>query len=402
MNKTSLEPQSKRIHSLDVLRGIALLGILIMNIQSFAMPSAAYMNPAAFGDLNGINKTVWMVSHILADQKFLSLFSLLFGAGIILFSENVECKGYLPARFYYKRLFWLFTFGLIHGYLFWQGDILVAYAVCGALAFVFRKINPIALISIGLVTFMVPSFNYWLFGRSMEMWPPEALSSMHEMWTPGQETIDKELEALTGSFSEQLIWRIPETFRMETFIFLILIGWRALAFMMIGMGLYKLNFFNKGFSNKILMIMAAVGSLIGVTLIFTGINKNFSEGWALEYSMFFGFQWNYFGSLFVALAYAALVMLLVQSFRLSLLANVGRMAFSNYILTTLICSFLFYGTGLGLIGQLERWEQGLIVFGIWAFLIAFSWLWLKRFYYGPLEWVWRYLTYGNKPVLKRN
>jgi uncharacterized protein len=154
MNKTSLLPESARLVSLDVLRGIALLGILIMNIQSFAMINAAYLNPTAFGDLTDFNKTVWILSHVLADQKFLSIFSMLFGAGIILFCENVKKKGYLPASFYYRRLFWLFTFGLIHGYLFWHGDILVAYAICGALAFIFRKLRPAVLIAIGLILFL--------------------------------------------------------------------------------------------------------------------------------------------------------------------------------------------------------------------------------------------------------
>jgi len=401
MNKTSLLPQSARINSLDVLRGIALLGILIMNIQSFSMASAAYLNPAAFGDLTGINKTVWVLSHILADQKFLSLFSLLFGAGIVLFSNNVEEKGYLPARFYYRRLFWLFTFGLIHGYIFWHGDILVAYAICGALAFLFRKINPVVLIALGLIIFTIPSFNYWLFGKSMDMWPPEAVDNLKEMWIPNQEMIGEEFEALTGSFGEQLTWRIPETFQMETFIFLILIGWRALAFMMIGMGLYKLNFFDEGFSKKAYGLIGICGLVIGYILISIGLNKNFAADWAVEYSMFFGFQWNYYGSLFVALGYASLVMILVQKFKMKAMANVGKMAFTNYIVTTLICTFIFYGYGLGLIGQVERWQQAMIMVGVWVVLILFSSVWLRKFYYGPIEWLWRYLIYGNKPVFKR-
>ncbi|MCK5699567.1 MAG: DUF418 domain-containing protein, partial [Cyclobacteriaceae bacterium] len=109
MIKTSLIPHTSRIQSLDILRGVAVLGILIMNIQSFSMISAAYLNPTAFGDLTGINKTTWIISHFLADQKFMAIFSMLFGAGIILFSDYAESRGYLPTRFYYRRLFWLFT-----------------------------------------------------------------------------------------------------------------------------------------------------------------------------------------------------------------------------------------------------------------------------------------------------
>ena len=200
MNKTSLFPNLEREQSIDALRGVAVLGILIMNIQSFSMISAAYINPAAYGDLTGMNKIVWILSHILADQKFMSIFSLLFGAGILLFSESVEEKGYLPARFFYRRLFWLFTIGLIHGYVFWHGDILVAYAACGALAFLFRRLSPWVLLALGLIIITIPSFNYWLFGKSMNMFPPEALNSVSDSWMPQQEAIDQEIAALTEEF----------------------------------------------------------------------------------------------------------------------------------------------------------------------------------------------------------
>jgi uncharacterized protein len=401
MNKTSLLPQPARLVSLDVLRGIALLGILIMNIQSFAMISAAYLNPTAFGDLTGLNKNIWIISHVLADQKFLSIFSMLFGAGIILFCNNVEERGYLPARFYYRRLFWLFTFGLIHGYLLWHGDILVAYAICGALAFLFRKLHPIVLIAIGLILFFVPSFNYWLFGSSLEMWPPEAIENLKISWAPEQGQIDQEIAALTGSIQEQLTWKIPETFKMETFIFFIYMGWRALAFMLMGMGLFRLGFFSNGFDKKTYGLTGIVGLLLGYGLIIVGVNKNFDANWTVEYSMFFGWQWNYYGSLFVAIGYAALVMLLVKSWKLTALARVGKMAFTNYVFTTLICTFIFYGYGLGLLGEFERWQQLIVVGGVWVLILLASWFWLQKFKYGPLEWLWRYLTYGNKPDFKK-
>lgn len=401
MNNTSLRPRAARLESIDVIRGFALLGILIMNIQSFSMISAAYLNPTAYGDLNGINRTVWVLSHLLADQKFLSLFSMLFGVGIILFSDNIKARGYLPARFFYRRLFWLFTFGLIHGYLLWHGDILVAYAVCGALAFLFRRLNAYVLLSIGLVFFFIPSFNYYLFGKSLEMWPPEALENLRTMWAPGAEVIRSEVQALTGSLSEQLVWRIPETFKMETFIFVIYMGWRAFACMLIGMALYRLGFFEKTLSKRTYWIMTLAGLGLGAFLIYTGIRRNFAADWTVEYSMFFGWQWNYYGSLLMALGYAAMLMIVVRFVRLQLLAKVGRMAFTNYILTTLIGTFLFYGHGLGLFGQVERWHQMLIVVAIWTVLLLFSWLWLKKYRYGPLEWLWRYLTYGNKPQMLR-
>ena len=401
MNKTSLLPNLDRIQSIDILRGVAVFGILIMNIQSFSMISAAYINPSAYGDLNGMNKTVWMLSHVLADQKFMTIFSMLFGAGILLFSESIEQKGYIAARFYYRRLFWLFTIGLIHGYVFWHGDILVAYAACGALAFLFRKLSPWVLITIGLMIFFIPSFNYWLFGTSMEMWPPEAVSSVNNTWAPGKVAIDKEITALTGGISDQLNWRIPETFKMETFIFLIWIGWRAFAMMLIGMSFYKLGILGGKLSRKVYTILAAATLPIGFLLIVAGISKNFASGWTIEYAMFFGSQWNYIGSLFVAVGYIAILMLLSKVIKLNLLAKVGKLAFTNYLLMTLICTTLFYGHGFGLFGSIERGQQLMIVVVIWAVLLLFSHYWLNRYYFGPVEWLWRYLTYGNKPVFKK-
>lgn len=401
MSKTSLSPNPVRIISIDILRGIAVLGILIMNIQSFSMISAAYINPNAFGDLTGINKTVWMISHVLADQKFMTIFSMLFGAGIILFSENIELKGYKPERFYYRRLFWLFTIGLIHAYVFWHGDILVAYAACGALAFLFRRLSPWILLAIGLIIFSIPSFNYWLFGKSLEMWPQEVISGIGGTWAPGLDEVGTEIAALKGGLIDQLIWRIPETFKMQTFIFLIWLGWRAFAMMLIGMSFYQLGILSGALSKKGYLILAMATLPVGILLIITGISKNFAEGWAVEYSMFIGWQWNYIGSLFVSIAYVAIVMLLSKFFRLSLLAKVGKLAFTNYLLMTLICTTLFYGHGFGWFGSVERKEQIMIVLAIWAVLLLFSYYWLKRFNFGPIEWFWRYLTYGNKPDLKK-
>ncbi|MCG8309151.1 MAG: DUF418 domain-containing protein [Cytophagales bacterium] len=402
MNKTSLSPQINRILSIDIIRGIAVLCILVMNIQSFAMISAAYLNPTAYGDLTGFNKAVWTISHVLADQKFMSVFSMLFGVGIILFCDSVEKRGYRPTRFYYRRLFWLFTFGLIHGYLFWHGDILVAYAVCGALAFLFRKLSPMILLVLGLIIFTIPSFNYWLFGSSMEMWPPEAVDRLNLTWAPTEEVIENEITALTGGLAAQLKWRIPETFKMQTYIFFIWLGWRAFAMMLIGMALFKIGIFSIGFSKKFYGIISLMVLPVGYSLIIHGVNKNFEANWSVEYSMFFGSQWNYFGSLFVAIGYLALLMLLTKYFKMSLLSKVGKMAFSNYLLMTIVCTVVFYG--FGNFGNVDRLGQLVIVFVVWTLVLIFSWSWLKYFYFGPIEWLWRYLTYGNKPafVRKRN
>src|SRR5258706_11965699 len=123
--------ESERIVPMDVLRGFALLGILVMNIQLFAMVDAAYNNPTAYGDLNGTNFLVWLFSYLLADQKFMSIFSMLFGAGIILMWQNAERSGARPTVLHYRRVGWLILFGLLHAYLLWNGDILYTFGMCG-------------------------------------------------------------------------------------------------------------------------------------------------------------------------------------------------------------------------------------------------------------------------------
>ena len=128
-----------RIHSLDLLRGFAVLGILIMNITSFSQINMAYMNPKIGAGLEGYNQYFHAFNFIFADTRFMSIFSILFGAGVVLFTQRIEAKGERVAALHYRRMFWLLLFGLIHAYFIWAGDILVAYAICGSLVFFFRK-----------------------------------------------------------------------------------------------------------------------------------------------------------------------------------------------------------------------------------------------------------------------
>ena len=146
--------ETERIVPMDVLRGFALLGILVMNIQSFAMVGYVYDNPTAYGDLNGANFLVWLLSHLLADQKFLSIFSMLFGAGIVLIWQKAEGSGARPTRLHYRRVGWMILFGLLHAYLLWYGDILYTYGMCGLFVYLFRRSSPRTLVlsSLALAT----------------------------------------------------------------------------------------------------------------------------------------------------------------------------------------------------------------------------------------------------------
>jgi uncharacterized protein len=393
-------PPAERIISLDLLRGVAVLGILMMNIQHFSMPPAAYINPTAYGDLTGLNKWVWILSHILVSEKFLSIFSMLFGASLLLFTERAEMKGFNSASLQYRRMGWLLLFGLIHGYLLWSGDILVNYSICGMLVYLFRHKRPVILVRIALSFFVVPLLLGLFFTGAGPGWPAEMVQNHLESWQPGTDAIAHYLDVYRGGWLDQMELRVPGTIFNETGFFFMQTFWRVMAMMLLGMALFKWRVLSGELSSVFYRRMTLIGLAMGYFLSGLGVYLNFRHGWNPEFSMYLGAQYNYIGSVAVALGYTALVMLLARSaggvFIKRVLASVGRMAFSNYILMTLLCTFLFYGDGLGLYGSVERKEQVIFVLAIWVLLVITSTLWLKRFRFGPLERIWRDLTYRNR------
>lgn len=396
---------SKRIISLDILRGVAVLGILIMNIQSFSMPSAAYINPTAFGDLTGLNKWVWILSHLLASQKFMSIFSMLFGAGVLIFTENAMTKGKNCAALHYRRMAWLMVFGLLHGYFLWYGDILFTYSLCGMLLFVFRKLPARKLIWMGLGFFLVPVLLDFLFAFSMPFWPEEAVTSTMQSWKMDEDTLYHYLAAYRGNWMDQMELRVPGYLFMQTGMFFMQTFWRVMSMMLLGMALFKLKVLSAELSRQAYLRLSLAGLLLGFFLSGTGVVLNFRMDWSMEFSMFLGKHFNYVGSVGTALGYVGLIMLIAKTSSFLGFKNtfsaVGRMAFSNYILMTLICTFLFYGHGLGWFGSVERKFQVLVVAGIWILIMLISPLWLKNFRFGPLEGLWRSLTYGRWQALKK-
>jgi uncharacterized protein len=398
-------PPSQRIISLDVLRGIAVLGILIMNIESFSMIMAAYINPTAYGDLTGINKVVWVFNHLIAQAKFMSIFSILFGAGILLFTERMAYKGLKPGAMHYRRNFWLLLLGLSHAYLIWYGDILVTYSLCAFLVYLFRKLKPKTLFILSGLFFIVPVLFYIMFGYSLPYWPEEGYQQNLETWAPSSEIIQQKIESMTGGWLVQMDKRISAAIFMQTFVFIIQVFWRVVSMMLLGMALYKLNILQANKSKSFYKRLTLFGIIPGFFISGLGIYQNFKHEWHMDYSMFFGSQFNYIGSIGVALGYIGIIMLICKSdgfkrFK-NVMSSVGKMAFTHYILMSAIATFIFYGHGLGLYGQVERIYQLLIVIGIWAIILVISPLWLKKFRYGPLEWLWRTLTYRKNIPMKK-
>ena len=396
-----------RIESIDVLRGFALLGILIVNIQAFAMPEAAYFNPTAYGDLHGANFAVWLATHLLAQEKFMTIFSMLFGAGIVLMASGREAAGRRPAAAHYRRTAALLVFGLVHAYCLWYGDILVSYALCATAAYLFRRLRPAWLLTIGLTLLALGSGLSLASGMSIGYWPAEAVESLAADFSPPPQVTLRELEIYRGGWLAQMEHRAPASFYFETYVFVFWTVWRVLGLILVGMGLFKVGVFSAQRSGRFYTALVAAGALVGLPVVARGVARNFAEDWDAAYVMFFGSQYNYWGSILVSLGWVGAVMLVCQSGAASArvtrpLAAVGRLALSNYLLQTLLCTFIFYGHGLGLFGRVQRVGQLLIVLAVWALQLALSPLWLRRFRMGPAEWLWRLLTNLEPPPMRRH
>jgi uncharacterized protein len=291
----------------------------------------------------------------------------------------------------------LIVFGVAHAWVLWTGDILYTYGMCGLLVYLFRKKQPKTLIILGIASIAVASVLSLATQFTMPYWPEESVAAMREFWAPSQENVAAELAAYRGSWSAQNEFRFPMAMQMETGAFLSNLSWRAGGLMLVGMGLYKLGVFSARLAAKAYKRMILGALLLGLPLALVGVWYHDATDWAIETGFFGGMQFNYWGSLFVALGWIGLVMLFCQtwpgSWLYRSLAATGQMAFTNYLMQTLICTTLFYGHGLGLYGSVERTGQILVVFAVWTVELLWSPWWLARFRFGPFEWIWRSLTY---------
>lgn len=386
----------KRIESIDLLRGIAVLGILIMNIQSFSMPSAAYINPMAYGDLSGANKWVWIISHLLADLKFMALFSMLFGAGIVLMTDKLKSSGRREGATWHFRNFWLLLFGILHVALLWNGDILIMYSICGFFVYFLRNKSAKTIFRTAISLFIIPILLTLFQGMSWDFMPPDAIENIMDTWNPSASSIQHSIAVLTGdSLADKMNYRIEEYIGVFIYYFLGNGLWRIMALMLFGMYLYKKEILTGVRDSAFYKKMFVICFVLGLSISAIGVYYNFHHDWLPQYGLFTGTVFNYIGSLLTAISYLCLVMLWSKSSIWSnlqlLLQRVGKMAFTNYILMSVISTLIF--NHFGLFGSFERWEQLLAVFAIWAILLMFTHLWFRRFRMGPLEWLWRSLTY---------
>jgi uncharacterized protein len=395
---------AERIDSMDVLRGVAVLGILVMNIQSFSMPDLAYNNPTIYGDLEGLNYSVWYWSHILAEFKFITIFSMLFGAGMLVMRDRRIAAGRFAAALHYRRMFFLLVIGCLHGYLLWFGDILYAYAVLGMMLYVLFWAPPWWNIGLGLLAVFFGYLCMMAIG-TYDPWVNSLRFTLPESLEPPSLTIYEEIRTYRGSYAEQMEHRPSEMLRIHSSFFPYIAS-RVGGTILLGMGLYRLQFFNAKLPWWIYLSICGLGGAIGIQMAMEGVAYSEARGWAWPEAYTQGKAYNYWGSIPMSLAWVSLVMMVCKTGFLRVVtrpvAAVGRMAFSNYLMQTVICTTIFYGHGFGLFGKVERLQQIEIVFAIWAFQLILSPAWLYFFRFGPAEWLWRTLSYMKiQPLLAK-
>jgi uncharacterized protein len=395
-----------RLETLDVLRGFALLGILAMNIRAMAAPFSAYMYPYALFDYTGANRAAYVFTSVVFDLKMMGLFSMLFGAGVLLYAAKPTENGQPPRGLWFRRMFWLLVIGLVHAYLIWDGDILVPYALCGILLLWWvRRLPAWALMAgaIGLLAVgALLSIGHGLTWAGM----PEAERAQEaETWMPTREQAHEQLARMLGSYTEVVRHRAPFVFMAETFIFLVFFFWRCGGMMLLGMALYKWGFLDGRLTARTYALIAGSCIGAGLTLAWFGTVELERVRFAMPQRTVADL-WNYTGAVLASVGYAAVLILVVQRDVLGglrrALGAVGQTAFSNYLFQSVITAVVFLGWGFGFAGQVDYAEQLLIVAAIWAVQLALSPVWLRRYRFGPAEWIWRSLTYWKRQPMRRD
>jgi uncharacterized protein len=231
---------------------------------------------------------------------------------------------------------------------------------------------------------------------------PVALAAWRAQWTPQPSVIALEVAQYRGGWAEQMAHRVPAALETQTVSFVTHLLWQMTGLMLIGMALFKLGLLSAAWSRAFYLRMGALGFGVGTLLISLGLWRSFATRWDLLDFTLISQQLHYWGNLFVSLGWTALVMLVCQrGWPLRSVAAVGRMALSNYLLQSVICTTIFYGHGFRLFGRVERTGQFLIVLGVWAFQLLASSAWFGYFAVGPVEWVTRWLVYRRRPIFLR-
>ena len=411
-----------RINSIDVLRGVALLGILLMNVVSLSLPDPAYWDPSGHGGDTGLDLKIFFINNLLIEGSMRGIFSMLFGAGVILFTAYKEEKGggLEIANAWYRRTIWLIVFGLIHAYfLVFPGEVLFYYGVVGLFLFPVRQVAPskLALFSTFLVLVLIviriadyhdvkTMYEETVVAEEALVRGEEITAEQYEsinLWyykmatyKPDSSSRERVISSMRSGYLTAFKTMAPYVRFMQT-DYLYRNGFLdALSMMLLGMAFFRWRILHAEKKYRFYGLMVLVGYGIGIPLNWyettTYIQSQF------DLITYFRLNQTYdLGRLATTTGHIGLIMICAKlNFLKGLkraLAAVGKMALSNYVMHTFIAAMVFIV--FKQYGQWQRHELYYLVLGIWLFQLVFSPLWLKSFRFGPLEWVWRRLTYGR-------
>lgn len=396
-------PTGQRLDVMDVLRGIALLGVFAMNIEWFNRPMQQ-MGSGIPLDATGLDYTVAWIVHVFVAGKFWTMFSLLFGMGFVLMSGRIAASGLSVERVYLRRMAALFVFGLLHIVLLWPGDILHTYAMAGALLMVMRGLAPKWQLLTGLLLYAAMSALYLVNAAILFVVPEAMFADMAGAFTAAAERAA--IVYPDGGFGAVLVQRVTD------YAMVGLMGQMMMVPMVLGVflvgswlmsgGWLQSPVLHRRFWWRLLAFALPVGLLFTAAALAVG--TQFELG-ALDPYGALATGLLISGALPMSLAYVALIVLAWTSGPgarvLAVFAPAGRMALTHYLGQSLICSLLFYGYGFGMWGELGRVAQTGLVLGVFAVQVLISHLWLAHHRYGPMEWTWRWLTYGRRPGWRR-
>jgi uncharacterized protein len=404
-----------RIATLDIVRGVAVMGILAMNIVAFAMPPAAYINPNAYGTQSGWDMASWAFSFVFVDGKMRGLFSFLFGASLLLVIEKAEAKGESPASVHFRRMLWLLLFGYLHFFFIWYGDILTGYASIGLVAWFFRGLAPRKLLVWGIVFVLLEFALMSAFAlRTHDLASTVAAA-------PNNAPAAAELREMSENIAIPTAAELGEQMRMflggwwgvvrnqfghhagEPLFMLFVFGWETLGYMLFGMAALKSGFLTGAWDDQGYRKVALTGFAIALPCYALLAWLLARDGFTVPGIFTYSFAGTVLLRPVAVAAIAALVILLTRGGgRLTQrIAAAGRAAFTNYLGTSILMTAFFYGWGAGLFGRFSRIELWLVVFAMWALMLAWSKPWLERHAYGPFEWLWRSLARWEWQEMRR-
>lgn len=402
-----------RILTLDIIRGVAVMGIFSVNVVAFAMIEGAYFNPMAYGGHSGADLAVWAANMVLVDGKMRTLFSMLFGASMLLVIERAEASGRSGWWTHFRRMIVLLGFGLVHYYFIWFGDILTLYALSGLIAFLFRRLSAQRLIVLGaafLIGHMIlfSGFLYAQHQAEIAAHAPGAGRAAIEAWNDGVGSIEASAEDIAsdrslhlGSYAGLVAHNLQRWTSIlgTTLPFLI----DTVGLMLLGMAGYKSGFLTGQWPDwryrRLALPALAVGAAAGAATVAYDMASGFDLVGML--AAFMVVQTPFIT--IMAGGYAALIILLSRTMGplARRLAATGRCAFTNYLGTSILATAVFYGWGLGLYGSVSRAQAWLLVPLVWLLMLLWSKPWLDRFNYGPFEWAWRSLSRGKVQPMRR-